>query len=73
VHRFYQHQDQINGVRMDRLVAWTNVGGLVMSSYDSELRGVDVPNAWSGVEVTDRRGAVVAHRLAGSQAPQHMR
>jgi phospholipase C len=35
VHRFYQQQHQINGGRMDRFVAWTNVGGLVMSYYDA--------------------------------------
>ncbi len=35
VHRFYQQQLQINGGRMDRFVAWTNVGGLVMSHYDA--------------------------------------
>lgn len=35
VHRFYQQQLQINGGRMDRFVAWTNVGGLVMSYYDA--------------------------------------
>jgi phospholipase C len=35
LHRFYQQQYQINGGRMDRFVAWTNVGGLVMSYYDA--------------------------------------
>jgi phospholipase C len=35
IHRFYQQQHQINGGRMDRFVAWTNVGGLVMSHYDA--------------------------------------
>jgi len=35
VHRFYHQQNQINGGRMDRFVAWTNVGGLVMSHYDA--------------------------------------
>ena len=35
IHRFYQQQHQINGGRMDRFVAWTNVGGLVMSYYDA--------------------------------------
>lgn len=35
IHRFYQQQQQINGGRMDRFVAWTNVGGLVMSYYDA--------------------------------------
>ena len=35
IHRFYQQQLQINGGRMDRFVAWTNVGGLVMSYYDA--------------------------------------
>jgi phospholipase C len=34
-HRFYHQQNQINGGRMDRFVAWTNVGGLVMSHYDA--------------------------------------
>ena len=35
IHRFYQQQYQINGGRMDRFVAWTNVGGLAMSYYDA--------------------------------------
>lgn len=35
IHRFYHQQNQINGGRMDRFVAWTNVGGLVMSYYDA--------------------------------------
>ncbi|HEY2993562.1 MAG TPA: alkaline phosphatase family protein [Methylomirabilota bacterium] len=35
IHRFYQQQYQINGGRMDRFVAWTNVGGLAMSHYDA--------------------------------------
>jgi phospholipase C len=35
IHRFYHQQLQINGGRMDRFVAWTNVGGLVMSYYDA--------------------------------------
>src|SRR5207248_1925622 len=35
IHRFYHQQHQINGGRMDRFVAWTNVGGLVMSHYDA--------------------------------------
>ena len=35
IHRYYQQQHQINGGRMDRFVAWTNVGGLVMSYYDA--------------------------------------
>ena len=34
VHRFYQEQYQINGGRMDRFVAGTDVGGLVMGYYD---------------------------------------
>ncbi|HEY3110372.1 MAG TPA: alkaline phosphatase family protein, partial [Chloroflexota bacterium] len=35
VHRFYQQQLQINGGRMDKFVAWTDAGGLVMSHYDA--------------------------------------
>lgn len=35
VHRYYQHIYQINGGKMDGFVAWTNVGGLVMSFYDA--------------------------------------
>jgi len=34
VHRFYQQQLQIDGGRMDKFVAWTNAGALVMSYYD---------------------------------------
>lgn len=33
-HRFYQHQEQINGGRMDRFAAVSNVGGLAMGYYD---------------------------------------
>ena len=36
VHRFYQHQLQMDGGRMDRYVAWTNAGGLPMGYYDTE-------------------------------------
>ena len=35
VHRFYQEQLQIDGGKMDRFVAWTDVGGLVMGTYDA--------------------------------------
>src|SRR5215831_13524369 len=35
MHRYYQQIQQINGGKMDRFVAWTNVGGLVMSYYDA--------------------------------------
>jgi phospholipase C len=34
VHRFYQEQYQINGGKMNKFVAWTDSGGLVMSYYD---------------------------------------
>jgi phospholipase C len=35
VHRFYQHQLQINGGRMDRYVAWTDSGALPMAYTDT--------------------------------------
>jgi phospholipase C len=35
IHRFYQQQLQINGGAMDKFVAWTDAGGLVMSYYDA--------------------------------------
>src|SRR5207248_4162151 len=35
VHRFYQQIQQIAGGKMDGFVAWTDVGGLVMSYYDA--------------------------------------
>jgi phospholipase C len=35
VHEFYREQHQIDGGRMDRFVAWSNAGGLVMSYYDA--------------------------------------
>jgi phospholipase C len=38
-HRFYQHQAQINGGRMDRFAAVSNVGALAMGYYD----GRDLP------------------------------
>ena len=34
-HRFYHEQFQINGGKMDRYVAWSDAGGLVMSYYDA--------------------------------------
>jgi len=34
VHKFYQEQLQIDGGKMDKFVAWSNAGGLVMSTYD---------------------------------------
>jgi phospholipase C len=34
VHRFYQEQLQIDGGKMDKFVAWSDAGGLVMSTYD---------------------------------------
>ena len=36
VHRFYQHQLQMNGGRMDKYVAWTDSGGLPMGYHDTE-------------------------------------
>ena len=35
IHAFYQSQYQIDGGKMDKFVAWTNIGGLVMSYYDA--------------------------------------
>jgi phospholipase C len=35
VHEFYREQHQINGGKMTKFVAWTDVGGLVMSYYDA--------------------------------------
>ena len=35
VHRYYQQIRQIAGGKMDGFVAWTDVGGLVMSYYDA--------------------------------------
>jgi len=35
VHLFYTQQAQINGGRMDKFVAWSTTGGLVMSYYDA--------------------------------------
>jgi phospholipase C len=34
LHRFYQEQLQINGGKMNKFVAWSDAGGLVMSTYD---------------------------------------
>ncbi len=34
VHKFYQEQLQIDGGKMDKFVAWSNAGALVMSTYD---------------------------------------
>ena len=34
LHRFFQHQRQINGGRMNRFVAESNTGGLTMGYYD---------------------------------------
>lgn len=35
VHRFYEYQLQIDGGQMDKYVAWTDSGGLVMGHYDT--------------------------------------
>jgi phospholipase C len=35
VHRFYHHQLQMNGGRMDRFVAWSDSGALTMGYYDT--------------------------------------
>jgi phospholipase C len=35
VHRFYEHILQINGGKMDKYVAWTDVGGMTMGYYDT--------------------------------------
>lgn len=34
VHRFYTHQAQIDGGRLDKFAAWSNAGGLTMGYYD---------------------------------------
>jgi phospholipase C len=34
-HRFYQHQLQVNGGRMDRYVVWSDTGGLPLGHYDT--------------------------------------
>ncbi|MBA3450640.1 MAG: acid phosphatase [Chloroflexia bacterium] len=36
VHRFYQHQLQVNGGRMDRYVLWSGTGGLPLGHADTE-------------------------------------
>lgn len=35
VHRYYQHQYQIDGGKMDKFVAWSDAAGLTMSYYDA--------------------------------------
>jgi acid phosphatase len=35
-HRFYQHQLQLNGGRMDRYVVWSDTGGLPLGHFDTE-------------------------------------
>jgi phospholipase C len=35
LHGFYQEQYQVDGGRMDKFVAWSDAGGLVMSYYDA--------------------------------------
>ena len=35
-HRFYQHQLQVNGGRMDRYVVWSDTGGLPLGHVDTE-------------------------------------
>ena len=37
IHRFYQEQYQIDGGKMDKFVAWSDAGGLVMSYYDASV------------------------------------
>ena len=35
VHKFYQHQLQMNDGKMNKYVAWTDVGGLTMGYHDT--------------------------------------
>jgi len=35
IHEFYRQQYQIDGGKMDKFVAWTDAGGLVMSYFDA--------------------------------------
>jgi acid phosphatase len=35
-HRFYQHQLQLNGGRMDRYIVWSDTGGLPLGHVDTE-------------------------------------
>jgi acid phosphatase len=35
-HRFYQHQLQVNGGRMDRYVVWSDTGGLPLGHFNTE-------------------------------------
>jgi acid phosphatase len=35
IHRFYQEQYQIDDGKMDKFIAWSDAGGLVMSYYDA--------------------------------------
>jgi len=35
VHRFYEHQLQMNGGKMDKFVAWSDSGALVMGTFDT--------------------------------------
>ena len=48
VHRFYQERLQINAGKMDKFIAWSNAGGLVMSYYD----GRDLPEGKLAGEFT---------------------
>ena len=36
LHRFYQHQLQINGGKMNKYIAWGGSGGLTMGHYDTQ-------------------------------------
>ena len=41
VHRFFEHQMQIDGGKNDGYAAWSDAGGLAMGHYDySQLRAV---------------------------------
>lgn len=35
VHRFYEYQLQLNGGKLDKVVAWSDTGGLAMGYYDT--------------------------------------
>ena len=52
VHAFYRQQYQINGGRMDRFVAWTDAGGLVMGYWD--LQGSPLYELGREFTVADR-------------------
>ncbi len=64
VHKFYQEQLQIDGGKMDKFVAWSNAGALVMSTYDGSHMPLWQYASAAGWKSRPRRARQAASGLA---------